>query len=282
MTAPLPPLLAPMAASDGRIALSHRWWRIGWRRRPDGTDVFALIGVRSTVVWSGSVAAVPCPQPFNADHGFCPCSLHAPADATGQARALGSIVVGGDIQVLATQSEPTQPTITVAAIKGPLGIFTWCDGAQDGFTLDNCRRTPRLVVPGAGTATALCRRHARRLPRQLRARAWPLKTFRKQLARSLTEYGVDVLLEDGEASKPQPAPRRRSSHSTVDTGSHPPGRSEVASVLNDSKVEVLDQQPALSNPPKPGIAHGGARPDAIRQPLQPPATKPSATSSASQ
>ena len=193
------------AASDGvPSAPNHRWWRIGWGKRTDGSDAFALIGIRSTVVWPGSINVVPCARPYDANHDTCPCSLHAPATSIDKARSLSSIVVGGHIRVLASHAGPTQPDVTVAAIEGPLRLLAWCDGAQDGFTLDRCRRTPRLVVPSAGTVTAFCRRHFRRLPRKLRADARPLKTVRHQLADALARYGVDVVLDDG-APSPHPA-----------------------------------------------------------------------------
>ncbi len=209
---PQPSAVAAEPFDDIGFVTSHRWWRLGWQPRPDGSDAFALIGTLNTV-WRSSVAAVACRRPGTTDHGPCPCSLHEPEEATGKARAVSSVAVSGRVRVLASQVQPTLPAGTVLAlVEGPLRVVIWCDGAQDGFTHERCDRTPRWVIPTRGTATALCRKHYRRLPRDLRNRRHSLGTFRREVARSLAEYGVDVILDAGTSPRTRPSSQRAVGH----------------------------------------------------------------------
>lgn len=195
-------------AEDRQLAVSHRWWRLGWHRSDDGSDVMALVGLLSTVVWNGSVSIVPCSNPFDEDRP-CPCSLHAPFDATSRAWSFGSVVVFGNTRVLSSDVTPDGERLTYVAVDGPLRIAMWCDGPQDGFTLARCGKRVRRVVPSAGIATALCRSHLKSMPRALRDKSLTVDAFMQLAAISLTGYGVTVVLGEGDAvvSPADPVPR---------------------------------------------------------------------------
>ncbi len=188
--------------SDGSLP-SHRWWRIGWQEDGDGASVIGLVGCRSSVVWRGSVAVVPCAL-TGGESGVCPCGLHAAADATEAARALGSLVVGGCVRRLETAIAADGADIVVAAIEGPLRVMAWCGGLQNGFTVERCERNPRWVVRDAGLAVVLCTRHLLRSPGRLRFDAVPFNRFLGRMVGELERYGVEV--RTGEVQPEQPHP----------------------------------------------------------------------------
>lgn len=186
----------PSASIESLFAPTHRWWKLTIDRHRQQGATATLVGVSSSVVWRGSVAVVPCPTPDDSNSGPCACGLHAPATALGRARSLASVVVGGDVRVLSVDHGGPRLPHAVVAIEGPLHVFSWCGGAQDGFTLERCARRPRWVVPAAGPASAFCRRHARDLPRTLRRDRQPIRDLETTLAASLTRrYGLEVVVE---------------------------------------------------------------------------------------
>lgn len=200
MKLPVRPRTPRPVADDGSLT-THRWWRIGWQEDDDGASVFGLVGGRSSVVWRGSVAVVPCAL-TEGESGVCPCGLHAAADATEAARALGSIVVGGRVRRLETAIAADGADIVVASIEGPLRVMAWCGGLQNGFTVERCERPPRWVVRDAGLAVVLCTRHLVRTPGRLRFDAVSFSRFLRRIVGELERYGVEV--STGEVEPEQP------------------------------------------------------------------------------
>ena len=183
----------PGASVLSLFAPTHRWWRVAVDIRGVGPAAAALVGTASSVLWRGSVAAVPCYAPGDGNAGPCVCSLHAPASAMRRARSLASVVVGGSVRVLSVEPDTGGTPKAVIAVEGPLHVFTWCGGAQDGFTIDDCSRTPRWVIPAAGVTSAFCRSHLRSVPRRLRFTRTRLGEFETRVASSLTKrYGTEV------------------------------------------------------------------------------------------
>ena len=199
---------APRPVEDPRSVPSDRWWRVGWQEDGDGGTTIGLVGCRASVVWGGSVAMVPCTL-TDGQTGMCPCGLHAPADAIESARALGSIVVGGRVRMLDTAIAPGGADVVVASIEGPLSVVAWCGGAQDGFTVERCERTPRWVVRGCDAAEALCTRHLLRRSGPIRFDAVPLRRFMQRVGDALGRFGVEVRIGIEDTSRPvAPNPSR--------------------------------------------------------------------------
>ena len=197
----------PVAIVVSLFATTHRWWKLAVDLRGKRPAPAALVGIASTVVWRGSVAAVPCPEPENGNAGPCACSLHAPAAAVDRARSLASIVVGGYVRVLSVgHDDPNRPH-AVLAVEGPLSLQAWCGGAQDGFTLERCERDPAWAVHTARSSGAFCRRHLRSIPRGVRENRQRLDDFEVAAVVGLgRRYGVEVRTGLRPSATDSPAP----------------------------------------------------------------------------
>jgi hypothetical protein len=81
----------------------------------------------------------------------------------------------------------------VVAVEGPLRLYAWCEGPQDGFTLERCDGRPHWAVTAARSGSAVCRRHVRSIPGSLNRDRERLTDFQARAAAGLSQrYGVDV------------------------------------------------------------------------------------------
>lgn len=183
----------PAASVVSLFATTHRWWKLAFDNHGISSAPVALAGIASSVVWRGSIVSVPCASPEDADAGPCACSLHAPATAMGRARSLASVVVGGYVRVLSVDHEVPERPQALVAVEGPLMVFAWCAGAQDGLSLERCDDRPHWVVHAAGSGSAFCRRHLRTISRRLRQERIGLRDFESRAIEGLRRrYGVEV------------------------------------------------------------------------------------------
>jgi hypothetical protein len=194
----------PAASVVSLFATTHRWWKLAVDTRSPRPAPAALAGIAPGVVWRGSVVTVPCPSPEDGDAGPCACSLHAPAAAVRRARSLASVVVGGYVRVLSVDHDVAARPHAVVAVEGPLTLFAWCGGVQDGLSLAHCDDRPLWAVHAAGSSSAFCRRHLRLVPRRLRQERERIRDFEARAVAGLgRRYGAEV---GTAAEEPRPGP----------------------------------------------------------------------------